>query len=162
MNIEQHQYKYSRKLGFSVRMILLGVVVYILRSLALEGFFGTAMGRGTTIMFSGIIIGFAIYKWINDRKRCDVQGTEQKNEVEDSEPEISNVRFAVTVSIGIALISGMIGMLIWMMNYGVSQGIMTVSEGIYLSVCGWVAFYVCRIITGPICCWMSRVRLRKM
>ena len=89
---------------FAVRMLLLGVMAYILRALALDGFFESLAGKVITIIFSVVVVGFAVRRWIVDRKRQHDPGEELIENMEVIESEISNRRFVITIVFLIAIL----------------------------------------------------------
>lgn len=146
---------------FAVRMLLLGVMAYILKALALDGFFESLAGKVITIIFSVVVVGFAVRRWIVDRKRQHDPGEELIENMEVIESEISNRRFVITIVFFIAILICAIYMLVWLLDYGASERIMTVSEEIYLLICSLGVFHVCRVAIDPICCRLSRIKLKR-
>lgn len=140
----------SHWIFFGLHMSLLLSSVFILRELALSGFFNFWQGKLTTILLVASIIGYRCYTTLLRKK----EGFSERTcpEEKSFDQDISNRRYHTIVIIlilfvcflGVALYT-----FIWLMNYGVEHQIMiSYSEGIFTSICALSVYTIIRMVVN--------------
>lgn len=137
---------------FGLHMVLLLGSVFILKELALAGFFNEWVGKATTILLVIGIIGYRCYISLLRKKNSFSNMSSLKEEFNDQE---QSHRRDYIVIIALILLACFLGLalytFIWIMNYGIENQIMTsYSEGIFLSICSLAVYTLIRMTVNGI------------